>query len=74
MRRKLFTLLTVSAMTIAILTGCTKENNEVSEAASVASSEEEKELTPADMKVGVCIHKFSDIYMSLFKKELEKLD
>lgn len=72
MRRKLFTLLTVSVMTIAILTGCAKENSEISEAASVASSEEEKELTPADMKVGVCIHKFSDTYMSLFKNELEK--
>ena len=75
MRRKLFEILTVSVLITALLAGCSKNNIEeveVSASASVASSAEEKEMTPAEMKVGVCIHKFSDTYMSLFKDELIK--
>ena len=73
MRRKLFEVLTVSVLVTALLAGCSEKNNEETEAeaaASVAPSVEEKEMTPADMRVGVCIYKFSDTYMSLFKDEL----
>ena len=58
MRKKLFEVLTVSVLIAAILAGCSKQSIEEVEsetAASVASTEEEKEMTPADMKVGVCI-------------------
>ena len=75
MRKKLFEVLTVSVLIAAILAGCSEQSIEEVEsetAASVASTEEEKEMTPADMKVGVCIYKFSDVYMSLFKEELKK--
>ena len=48
------------------------EETEAEAAASVASSAEEKEMTPADMRVGVFIYKLSDTYMSLFKEELIK--
>ena len=75
MRRKLFELLTVSVFVIVLLAGCAKSNIEeekIDEAASVASSVEEKKTEPADMRVGVFIYKLSDTYMSLFKDELIK--
>ena len=75
MRRKLFEVLTVSVLITALLAGCSEKNIEETEAeaaASVASSAEEKEMTPADMRVGVFIYKLSDTYMSLFKEELIK--
>ena len=75
MRRKLFEVLTVSVLITALLAGCSEKNIEETEAeaaASVASSAEEKEMTPADMRVGVFIYKLSDTYMSLFKDELIK--
>lgn len=57
MKRKLISLLTVAALMIAMLTGCSSKNEVGAEQL-------------ADKKVGVCIYQFNDNFMTLFRNEL----
>ena len=85
MKKKLVSLLVVSAMTLSMLVGCgntaADTANEVAETATevaetatevaetVAESAGNSDL--ADKKVGVCISQFADNFMTLFRTELE---
>jgi methyl-galactoside transport system substrate-binding protein len=58
MKRKLISLLTVAALMIAMLTGCSPKNEVGAEQL-------------ADKKVGICIYQFNDNFMTLFRNELQ---
>ncbi|MBQ7615396.1 MAG: galactose ABC transporter substrate-binding protein [Butyrivibrio sp.] len=87
MKKKLVSLLTVSAMTMAMLAGCGNAAQTAQPAADTAqqaadttqqAADTAKETAEAagatdlaDKKVGVCIYQFADNFMTLFRTELE---
>lgn len=84
MKKKIFSLLLVAAMTATLFAGCGSSDEgsgsdvantdaavstEASSGADAASDAVGGDL--ADKKVGVCIYQFSDNFMTLFRTELE---
>ncbi len=80
MRRKLVSLLTVTAIMLSMLAGCSKQaetpakqdsGTEVAGGqASVQKAGSSAQTNMAEKKVGICIYQFDDNFMSLFKDEL----
>ena len=87
MKKKLVSLLTVTAMTFSMLVGCGSEGSaettqpattdtqttQTTETTDTAQTAEQPAATSdfADKKVGVCIYQFSDNFMTLFRNEME---
>ena len=80
MKKKIISLLTVSAITLGMLSGCSSSNNDAANEESQATEAPAQETSSSsntvastdlsDKKVGVCIYQFSDTFMGLFRDEL----
>jgi len=71
MIRKTLAFFTATILFLGLIVGCSEDDGSTLDSANTSYTEEEKITDLAEVKIGVCIHKFSDEYMSLFKYELE---